>query len=269
MWMTMLNWNSHSVDAVSKERIWREHVINEKNTARIHEEFRCNPLKKDPPTAESISKRPARFLDKTAVIMDMLEKRLQRANKNNSSTSAPDSGRYLEMMSGRSNESMNLSGRSKIQQNYQLQTRGMYSFNDSNPNKANENSSQDLPSVTARGMQSKGKLPPIINTSTSSSSKQPQQKSVTINASSASGTSEPVSPRTKRILAAHDFDGLYSQAQLTPREKYAVPQTAMQEIGWWNQSLITNKEQEPRFKYGLSSCDVTKNGSAFVGSRKN
>src|SRR3989338_5695916 len=98
-----MNWNSHSVDAVAKERIWKEHVLNEKNTARVHDQFRCNPLRKDPPTAESISKRPARFLDRSAVIMDMLQKRLQRVKKNegengdSARSSTIDSGRYVSL----------------------------------------------------------------------------------------------------------------------------------------------------------------------------
>ena len=80
----------------------------------------------------------------------------------------------------------------------------------------------------------------------------------------------PCSPRTvtKSSTRIDDFDALFSAAQLTPREKYATPQTAMQEIGWWNKPLISHRELEPRFRYGLGSCDITKNGSQFVGSRR-
>lgn len=258
-----MNWGSHSVDAVSKERIWREHVLTEKNTARIHEEFRCNPLKKDPPTAESISKRPARFLDRTAVIMDMLEKRLQRVKKNGGDSSTVDSGRG-SIDSGRYvSIQPQQPGSSRVEksaaQNFALQTRGMYSFNDSSTNKG-FGQSQTSP----RGMQSKDKLPPLGNTNNSSTNNMTASGRVSFQ----TNNDDLKSPRTKKQLAAHDFDGLYSQAQLTPREKFAVPQTAMQEIGWWNQNLISSRELEPRFRYGLSSCDVTKNGSAFVGSRK-
>jgi hypothetical protein len=257
-----MNWNSNSVDAVAKERIWKEHVLNEKNTARVHDQFRCNPLRKDPPTAESISKRPARFLDRSAVVMDMLQKRLQRANnknntkndgENNTTARQIDTSRYFEFSQNNNKNNdpaASISGRSQIQQNFQLQSRGMYSFNDS---------------ANPRGMQAKDKLPPLNNNTNNNAA----TLAGTTTSSASNNNNNLASPRTKRSLAAHDFDGLYSQAQLTPREKYAVPQTAMQEIGWWNQNLISHKELEPRFRYGLSSCDVTKNGSAFVGSRRN
>ena len=91
-----MNWTSNSVDAVSKERIWREHVQTEKNTARIHVDFRVNPLKNDAPTTDFIVKRPARFLDRSKVIMDMLQQRLSRVKSNEERDRMRSAGAALE-----------------------------------------------------------------------------------------------------------------------------------------------------------------------------
>ena len=252
-----MNWNSGSVDAVSKERIWKEHVLTEKNTARVHEDFRCNPLKNHPPTADIISKRPARFLDRSAVIMDMLQKRLHRVERNEEKArfqKLEEQGMLASARSGDGNNAAAASGRSQFDK-YQVQTRGMYSGGGGGGIASTAAAGGSVRGGNEPPLQKPSNLPPISS----------PRKSMGMSTSS---TNNPQSPRTKGAVGVHDFNELYSTAQLTPREKYATPQTAMQELGWWNQPLINNKELEPRFRYGLSSCDVTKNGSAFVGSRR-
>lgn len=240
------------MDAVSKERIWREHVNKQKTTARIHEEFRCNPLKKDPPTAESISKRPARFLDRSAVIMAELEKRMSRVQHNEERERATENrlratkAQFASAEGEQGMESPRKSGGVAGGVQFSLPTRGLYGD-------------------SARALQKPSDLPPIV---------QKQQQPSTADSSNNSGAPITASPRTSAAAMAaasgvQDFDHLFAGATKSPRDKYAIPQTAMQEIGWWNKPLVTQRELEPRFRYGLSSCDVTKNGSAFVGSRKN
>lgn len=73
-----MNWKSTAISEVAKERIWKEHVENEKQNRIMFDTFTVNPARmasRSRPVTESISKRPKRFLDRDAALLAAMEGR--------------------------------------------------------------------------------------------------------------------------------------------------------------------------------------------------
>ena len=71
-----MNWNSKAVSEVAKEKIWKEHVLNESNHRLIYDTFRINPhtYSTTKTVAEPINRRPKRFLDREQAILEALSR---------------------------------------------------------------------------------------------------------------------------------------------------------------------------------------------------
>lgn len=210
-----MNWNSKSVSEVSKEKIWKEHVINEAHNRHIFDTFRVNPhrLRHNKPISQPLNLRPRRFLDRERAFLDMLETKSARGTHNDDGDADTSFSTYSPEGTGNGTTA---SG-----------------YTDAAPPAA-----VTLPAIRPPHTPSRG----------------------------ATGATTTATDATQgRTSDDAVVQNLLLQMQKLPAEKYEYPMVESHEIGW---TSPRRQPHDPRFRFGLKSCDITRFAGALQASKQ-